>query len=87
MGHKSSLNFSLTPGNALEFYTVCPGKERESAAQRDVIWVCDVVLERGSKLPLLCLLLHIYRCIGLIEKRQHGVQRSVSSLPLGVKQR
>jgi len=23
MSHKSSLNFSLTPGNALEFYTVC----------------------------------------------------------------
>jgi len=23
VGHKSPLNFSLTPGNALEFYTVC----------------------------------------------------------------
>jgi len=61
--------------------------ERESAAQRDVIWVCDVVLLRGSQLPLLCLLLQIYRCIGLIEKRQHEVQRGDSSLPLGVKQR
>jgi hypothetical protein len=60
--------------------------ERESAAQRDVIWVCDVVLVRGSKLPLLCLLFHIYRYIGLIEKRQHEVQRGDSFLPLGVKQ-
>lgn len=87
MGHKSSLNFSLTPGNVLDFYAACPGKEWESAAQRDVIWVCDVVLVRGSKLPLLCLLLHIYRCVGLIQKRQHEVQRGDSSLPLGVKQR
>jgi hypothetical protein len=61
--------------------------ERESAAQRDVIWVCDFVLLRGLKLPLLCLLFHIYRYIGLIEKRQHEVQRGDSFLPLGVKQR
>jgi hypothetical protein len=54
---------------------------------RDVIWICDVVLVRGSKLPLLCLLLQIYRCIGLIEKRQHEVQRGDSSLPLGIEQR
>ena len=53
MGHKSSLNFSLAPRNGLDFYTACPDKEWGSAAQRDVIWVCDVILVRGSKLSLL----------------------------------
>lgn len=86
MGHKSSLNFSLTPGNALEVLHGLPGRERERAAQsRDLgLWRAT-----GSwvEVPLLCLLLPIYRCVGLIEKRKHKVQRGDSSLPLGVKQR
>jgi len=30
MGDKSSLNFSLAPGNALDIYAACPDKEWES---------------------------------------------------------
>ena len=86
MGHKSSLNFSLTPGNALEVLHGLPGGERERAAQSR-----DLGLWRATgtwvEVSLLCLLLPIYRCIGLIEKRKHEVQRGDSSLPLGVKQR
>jgi hypothetical protein len=43
VGHKSPLNFSLTPGNALEFYTVCQAwRGREcSTERRDLgLWRC-----------------------------------------------
>lgn len=85
MGHKS-LNFSLTPGNALEVCTVCQAGSRRG--QHRETWF-GFVTSYGTRVEVttsLCLLLPIYRCISLTEKRKHEVQRHDSSLPLGVKQ-